>query len=58
MLQAVEAMGYRLSKPYSLKILDARVKKKLIFNGATGVCQLITKDSEDIQKIVANLLSV
>ena len=49
MLKAVEAMGYRLSKPYSLKILDARVKKKLIFNGATGVCQLMAKDSKDLQ---------
>ena len=52
MLQAVEAMGYRLSKPYSLKILDARVKQKLIFNGATGVCQLMTKDSKDTQKLL------
>ena len=52
MLQAVEATGYRLSKPYSLKILDDRIKKKLIFNGATGVCQLMTKDSKDIQKLL------
>ena len=47
-------MGYVLSKPYVLKIFDAKVQAKLTFADLGGICRLFSSSSPDC-KLLQNV---
>ena len=50
--QAVQDLGYKLSKPYILQIFDAKAQAKATFGDYTGLCKLMCKDSKDIELLL------
>ena len=47
-------MGYVLSKPYVLKIFDAKLQMKLTFADLGGICRLFSSSSPDC-KVLKNV---
>ena len=47
-------MGYVLSKPYVLKIFDAKLQMKLTFADLGGICKLFSRSSPDC-KVLQNV---
>ena len=44
-------MAYVLSKPYVLKIFDAKIQGKLTFSDLSGVCKLFSRSSPDCKAL-------
>ena len=47
-------MGFTLSKPYRLRIFDARVQSKATFNDYASVAKLLAKPSEDLLQVLSD----
>ena len=54
-VEAIEKMGYSLSKPYVLKIFDIKVQWKLAFADDAGICKIMRHGSPERRQLSSTL---